>query len=443
MSLKEQLAKQTGIGLLIMGFSTFFAAISFFLISRILEREEIAYIGIAAGLLAMLSPILLSPEVILFRDYAAFKKNTNKYVSAFLFFWLVRSIFIMGVISVISYLLYAKDNFQLFLYVVGAGLIMCFSMLHASIQELCFVEFKQVETLRLNFIYYAIFLVGLIYIYFNRDIMIYLVVLMLSSFALALLWLERLFRVFRFVPVFDVRALETLLKTIISGVGMWSHLISSSIQLIYRADLFFLGLFVTAFVTGNYTIALMFSSLFVFVPQVLQKMCIAGLTRSVSKPEDMKIVNAFLKYTFVLSIIQVAGYVLLGKFIISFIDAQNADSIFQLGLFLVIGTNIFNVIRPIHSYAFARANLKQLLVHVFLPAGILAVIFYSVAAYAYGGLVTAQANVLVYVVLVLIYLRYAFSKMKFQLSLQWITREEWLLLQKILKRFHIRMDRSV
>lgn len=445
MALKEQLAKQTGIGLLITGFSTLFASISFFLISRILEREEIAFIGIAAGLIAMLSPIIISPEVILFRDYAAFKNNPNKYTSAFLFFWFVRSIIILLIITAIAYVLYAAHDMRLFLYVVGAGIIMCLGMLQASIQELFFVEFKQAETLRMNFVYYAIFLAGLAYLFFHRDIMIYLAISLGSSFVLALLWIERLFRVFHFRPVFDTKALEQLLYKIITGVGLWSHLISSAVQLIYRADLFFLGLFVTAFITGNYTIALMFASLCVFVPQVLQKMCLAGLTRSTNKNEDMKIVNAFVKYTLAISIIQVLGYYLLGKWVISFIDAANAQSIFDLGLFLVIGSNIFNVIRPIHSYAFARANLKQLLIHVFLPAGLLAVILYAAAAYYYGGIATAQANVIVYALLVVIYLIYAFTKLKFRLSLQWISREEWSLVQKILRRFHIhfRLDKPL
>lgn len=445
MVLKEQLAKQTGIGLIITGFSTLFASLSFFLISRILEREEIAYIGIAAGLLAMLSPIIISPEVILFRDYAAFKKNPNKYASAFLFFWVLRSSIIMLLIAVASYLLFAKSDMRLFVYVVGAGFVMCLNMLHASIQELFFVEFKQAETLRMNFIYYSIFLAGLVFVYFNRDIMNYLLVLVLAAIAFALLWLERLFRVFHFKPVFDYKMLEELLYKILSGVAVWTHLISSVVQLIYRADLFFLGLFVAAFVTGNYTIALMFSSLCVFVPQVLQKMCLAGLTRSSAKPEDMKIVNAFLKYTFLVSLIQVAGYALLGKWVISFIDPVNAGAIFELGLYLVVGTNIFNVVRPIHSYAFARANLKQLFLRVFFPAGVLALGLYAFAAYYFGGIATAQANVAVYVLLVGIYLIYAFKKLKFQLSVQWVSREEWALLQKILRRFHIhfRVDKPL
>lgn len=434
MALKEQLAKQTMLGVITAGLSMFFGVASFFLLTKILPREDIAIIGLSSGFLAMVSPLLISPDVALFRNYAELKKDFNKYVSSILYFWVGRTVLVMGIIALVAYTLFFSRGDFLFWYVLGAGLVLNLSTLQASIQEVFSIEFKQKDVLIYNFAYYTLFLLLLTSVYFLRELWVYLLIWLGLTIFFTLAWLIRLRRVFHFSPARNIRDVARLVRMILGKVAIWTHLISSTMQLVYRADVFFVGLFALAFVTGNYTIALLFSSVFVLVPQILQKMCITGLTRSSTIEQDLKITNAFVKYSLIWSIIQVVGYFILGKFVIAWIDSSNTNTIFELGWYIVLGVSLFNVVRPLHGLCYVRADLKKLFAHVFLPTGAGALVLYAGTAYFVGSLATAQANVAVYGLLTLLLVHFARGHVHYRWKGELVTREEWDLLKKIRAR---------
>ncbi len=435
MVLKEQLAKQTGLSLLNTAMVTLFGVASFFFLTKVLPREEIAIMGIAAGFLAMLTPILITPDIALFRNYGDIRKRFNQFVSAFLLFWVARTVAVMLIIIVGAFLLFSSKGNLFILYVIGSGIVMNLNMLRASIQEIFYVEMKQRDILNLNFAYHIIFLILLYAVYVRPSLAVYLLVWLGVSVLFSAAWIFRLFRAFHFKPEFNLSQAKTIVSDILSKVAVWTHLISSVTQAIYRGDIFFLGFFATAFVAGNFTIALMLSSLFVFVPQILQKMCLTGLTRTTNPKMDLKMTNVFVKYNILISLIQVTGYWLFGRFVLSLIDAQNYNDIFELGWYIVLGSSLFNVIRPLHSLCIARADLKKYFWSVYFPAGLVAVIAYGLAAFWFGGLATAQANILVYGVLSLLIFVFSVRHMKYALPSEWVTSEERELLRKIKRKF--------
>ena len=437
MVLKEQLAKQTALGIATAGMAMFFGVASFFFLSKLLPREDIAIMGISAGFLAMITPLMISPDVALFRNYSELKKDFNRFVTAFLLFWFVRTLAAMVVIAAGAYILFFPRGDFLFVYVIGAGLVMNLNMLQASIQEIFYVEFRQRDVLTYNFLYYSAFLLLLTAVFWKPELWIYLAIWLSLAIIFALAWFLRLKKAFRYTFNVDIPNAEKLIQNILSNVAIWTHLISSSVQVVYRADVFFLGLFALAFTTGNYTIALMISSMFIFLPQILQKMCMTGLTRSTTAVQDLKITNAFVKYCTIIAVLQLGGYFLVGEYLISFIDAHHAREIFELGLFIVVGVSIFSVVRPIHSLSIVRGDLKKLFVSVFLPTAIIALASYAIASYYWGGLATAQANILVYVILTILQLRYGVVHLGYRLPSEWVTREEWDLLKKIGRRIMV------
>ncbi len=425
MGLKETLAKQTGLSLINTVLSVGFGLISFFIIARLLAREDIAIIGISAGFLALLNPLLIAPESILFRNYADFNKKFHEYSSAFLTFWFFRTLVVMlAVLAGAVFFFYTKNSFLLSVYIIGAGLAINFNMLQAAIQEIFFVEFKQHTILKLNILYYSIFLLLLGVVFFKRELLVYLIILAGMSIIFGVAWALLLFRKFDFKPVFNLKKNLGLIKEIVSSVVLWTHLTGSALQIIYRADVFILSFFVSSFVTGNYTIALMFSTLFMIVPQVLQKMCLTGLARSTGTESDSKMTSSFIKYVFFLSAIQMIGYYFFGRWVLSFIAPANIEEVFQLGFFILIGVNLFNLVRPLHSYCVARSDVKKLFLEVYLVGAVFTAVAYYLAAVMGGAIGAAQANILVYCVMAVLLVVFVVREQKFRFSFEWITSEE-------------------
>lgn len=435
MALKEQLARQTVWSLANTFFSTFFGVASFFLLSHLLPREEIAIMGITAGFLALLAPLVVSPDVALFRNYAGFRKDPSRFSSAIFLFWAIRTAVLMSIILVAGYLLYAKQDFFLFLYLVGAGIVFNMGLLQASIQEFFFVEFKQEHVFKLNAAYHLIFLALLSLVYLNRSLWVYLVIWIILASLFTLVWVRKFYRTFHYRLSLQLTSLVKTIRELLSQVVIWSHLTASVMNLIYRADVFFLSFFTTAFVTGNYTIALMFSTLFAFTPQILQKMCIVGLTRTSGKENDQRLVSTFMKYSIAVGLAQVLFYYFLGSPILALITPENHAEIFSLGLYITIAVNLFNVVRPLHAYCFSRADLKQFFLSVFLPSGAAGVCLYAWGSSTGNALLLAQANILVYGILSLLLLVFSIQNLSYRFTFEWVSREERGLLKKIAHSF--------
>ncbi len=403
---------------------------SFFLLSRILPREDIAIIGISSGFIAMFALLMITPEVLLFRDYASFKKNPKTFAESFLSFWAIRTVLVLSLMMGGAWLLYSSRGDFLLIYLLGAALVYHLNTLQASIQEFFFVEFRQKDILKMNLAYQLLFLIGLGIVYVERELGVYLLLLLILTGLFSLAWVARFLKTFPVPLRFSPAVLKQDFKSVFNTSILWNHFIGAVAQLIYRGDIFFLGFFATAFAVGNYTIALTLAGVFIFVPQILQKMCTVALTRSTGKAGDFPIVNAMVKYSILLSVLQFIGFYLLGDWILSFVVPTNHHEVYSIGLWIVGGVNIFNAVRPLHGYASTRANLKHLFMEVFLPAGIVALLIFAWAA-TQGVMVAAMSNVVVYFTLSLLLVLFVFRRVGFQFSWQWVTPAERELLKKI------------
>jgi O-antigen/teichoic acid export membrane protein len=434
MALKEQLFKQTAMSTANQALSMVMGLFSFFLLSRILPREDIAIIGITGGFIAMFALLMITPEVLLFRDYASFKKNPKKFAESFLSFWAIRTLLVFFLMLLGGWLLYSSRGDFLLIYLIGAALVYHLNTLQASIQEFFFVEFRQKDILKMNLAYQLLFLGGLGIVYVERELGVYLLLLVILTGLFSLAWVYRFLKTFPFPLRFSPKVLKQDFKSVFNTSILWNHFIGAVAQLIYRGDIFFLGFFATAFAVGNYTIALTLAGVFVFIPQILQKMCIVALTRTTGKENDLPIVNAMVKYSIVVSLVQFIGYYLLGDYVLSFVAPDNHLEVYGLGLLIVGGVSLFNAVRPLHGYAYSRGNLKQLFLEVFLPSAGVAIIAYAWAA-TQGVQVAAAANVLVYATLSLLLLLYVTRRVGYRFRFEWATPPERELLKKILHSF--------
>jgi O-antigen/teichoic acid export membrane protein len=432
MALKEQLFKQTAMSTANQALSMIMGLASFFLLSRILPREDIAIIGISSGFIAMFALLMITPEVLLFRDYASFKKNPKKFAESFLSFWAIRTVLVLSLMIGGAWLLYSSRGDFLLIYLLGAALVYHLNTLQASIQEFFFVEFRQKDILKMNLAYQILFLIGLGVVYMERELGVYLLLLLILTGLFSLAWVARFLKTFPVPLRFSPFVLKQDFKSVFNTSIIWNHLIGAVAQLIYRGDIFFLGFFATGFAVGNYTIALTLAGVFIFVPQILQKMCIVGLTRSAGKDGDLSIVNALVKYSILVGILQFIGFYLVGDWILSLVVPASHQEVYDIALLIVGGVNLFNAVRPLHGYAFSRSRLRQLFMEVFLPTGVFAVFAYAGAA-TQGVMMAAIANVLVYFVLSLLLIAFVTRRLEYRFAWQWITPAERELLLKIVR----------
>ncbi|MFH0970359.1 MAG: hypothetical protein V1776_02775 [Candidatus Diapherotrites archaeon] len=434
MVLKEQLFKQALMSTANQTLSMIMGLFSFFLLSRILPREDIAIIGITGGFIAMFAFLMITPEVLLFRDYVSFKKNPKKFAESFLSFWAVRTMLVFSLMLVGGWLLYSSRGDFLLIYLIGTALVYHLNTLQASIQEFFFVEFKQKDILKMNLAYQLLFLGGLGIVYVERELGVYLLLLAVLTGLFSMAWVYRFLKTFPFPLLLSPSVLKQDFKSVFNTSILWNHFIGSVAQLIYRADIFFLGFFATAFAVGNYTIALTLAGVFIFIPQILQKMCIVALARTTGKENDLFIVNAIIKYSILVSTVQLIGYYLVGDYVLSFVAPTNHAEVYGLGLLLVGGVSLFNAVRPLHGYAYSRGNLKQLFLEVFLPSAGIALVMYAWAA-TQGVQVAAASNVFVYATLSILLIIYAIRRIGYRFHFEWVTPSERELLKKILHSF--------
>lgn len=432
MALKEQLFKQTVMSTANQALSMIMGLASFFLLSRILPREDIAIIGISSGFIAMFALLMIAPEVLLFRNYASFKKNPKTFAESFLSFWAIRTLLVLSLMVGAAWLLYSTRGDFLLIYLLGAALVYHLNTLQASIQEFFFVEFRQKDILKMNLAYQLLFLVGLGVVFMERELGVYLLLLLTLTGLFSMVWVYRFLKTFPIPLRFSPSVLKQDFQSVFNNSVLWNHFIGAVAQIIYRGDIFFLGFFATAYAVGNYTIALTLAGVFIFVPQILQKMCTVALTRSAGKTGDTPIVNAMIKYSVLVSILQFAGFYLLGDWILSFVAPTNHHEVYSIGLLIVGGVTLFNVVRPLHGYASTRGNLKQLFLEVFLPTGLTAIIIYAWAA-TQGIMMAAAANAGVYAALSVLLVLFSIRRLDYRFSWQWMTPAERELLKKIMR----------
>jgi len=99
-----------------------------------------------------------------------------------------------------------------------------------------------------------------------------------------------------------------------------------------------------------------------------------------------------------LSISQFLFFVLFGRYLGSFfgVETKNIDSFYELGLILSFGVLLLNLTRPISTYLLITASAKKVMMFVFVPSSILALILYSIATSKFASLGAASASAMIY-----------------------------------------------
>jgi len=432
--LKRKLFELTLYSFLDRVFFRLYGIISFILIVRLLSRTDIGIIGIAGGYLALFNFLNLAPETILLRDFPKIKNNINQFLSSFIVFWFVRSAIIIILSAIVGFFLYQQfGEIIVLIYFLGTTLIFNMGMFQSLIQELFYVSFKQKIAMIVNIILMAISIFLILILFFRPTLIFYLFLSFLASFIGMLSWLFLLKRYFSFKFIYTKNNLK-IIKESIRDFALWQHLNGVITYVIYRIDTVILSFFVALTIVGDYTIALGIANFFFFVPQIVQKSAMVGLSNIKNKSEESLFMSIALKYSFILGIMQLLLFIVFGKWVIqTLFTRMYVEQIYLYTVLITCGVTILNFMRPIMSLIASKCNLREGFLKVYLPALIMSLIGYIVLTYLYGPIGTAIGNIFGYSVFAL--LLYSFMTKKYPLRFKFslITPEEKEMFKKLLR----------
>lgn len=406
--------------------------VSFLVVVRLLPRSDIGLIGVIAGYTAMLGFLALGPEAVLVRDFPKIKDRLNDYLSGFIRFWFFRSIVVMiiaGAIALWLYFFFHDISFPI--YMIGIAISINMTQFEQIIKEVFYVDFKQKIATKMTFALEVISFGMLLSLFFYGYILVYILVIVLSSIINACIWfyLLRKHYHFHFMP-----HTKDIIKVSILDYSLWAHLSNSFMSLVYRIDTFILSFFVGLSAIGNYTIALEIGNFFFIIPRLLQKSVMIG-TVNLKNPERLNdVISIFVKYFLLLSIAQVAGFLLLGRWIVALFTDTAVEDIYLYSLLIVTGVSILNVFRPISTIINTHASMKKGFYFVYLPASVISIAIYYYMALTYGVLGVAIGNIFAFSILSLFIIVFVQRSFPLKIRLRLFSDIEQGLLKDVLRK---------
>ncbi|MBI4021214.1 MAG: hypothetical protein HY369_03145 [Candidatus Aenigmarchaeota archaeon] len=371
---------------------------SFYIIVRALPRTDIGLIGVVGGYAAILGFLSLGPESALVRDFPKIKDSINKHLSAYMKFWAYRTVLIMAVsLGLGLWVWHYYQDVRFFLYMVGIAVSVNLNLFEQIITELFYVDFKQQIVLKVNLVIKLVFLALLFSLFWQPDVLLYLGILVGIDAVSAGTWIVLLFRRYHFR--FTGEGARNILRWNLMDYSLWAHLSNSFNTLVYKIDTLVLSFFAALAAIGNYTIALEIAGFFFIIPRLLQKSVIVGTVNLQNTERLNEVIFIFVKYFALLSVAQLAFFLIAGPWIVSIFTDIAVQEIYLYALLMLVGVSVLNVVRPISTLINTHASMRKGFFWVYLPGSLIGVAAYALGAAWYGPLGVAAANIVAYSVL--------------------------------------------
>ncbi len=386
-----------------------------FILIHLLTRETVGILGIATGYIALLSYLFISPENILLRDFPRDKRNKKHLmhkISAYINFWVLKSIVVMA-ISALIFLFLSKEDLVLGIVFFALAVQRLLEQFSDLIQLIFYVDFKQKKVTVINFYFSLVLLTLFIILVIKPGIYTYLAIVVLGQLALSLTWFALLKSDYNFSYHYVTLWVKSIKKDIMD-FALWHQFGRGVINFLQNIGPAILSFFAGLAAVGDYTIALKIANVFLITPQLLQKsnlvhfsheMPPASMEEDTSLPFGKKLflpktLRYYLAVHGTISIFYLIAFFLLGKFFIFyFLTRQNVDSIFKITLILLAGIGIFHLSRPFLDLASARFSLKESFFKIYLPVLIASIPAFFFLAKYFGVIGLAYGSIASYVLL--------------------------------------------
>jgi len=412
--------------------------LSFILLVRLLAKEEIGAIGVANAYLVLLQFLDVKPIMVLLRDYPKIsgdRAERDLRLTAFLVFWVFQALVMLALGLVLR--VFALGGYGV------AGLPFLFfglmiDLIALTLQELVktvlYADFQQGVATAVG-VCLGLLRLGCLLVLFQRpELSTYTWVLIGTSLWNGAVWLWLLRRRLSFRPVLS-RRIPSILKASLSEYGIWNHGQTVATKTLLLVDTLVISRVASLREVASYTIALSFTSVFFFsIPWQLARSLQVVLSHQTRDEGRFQVINGFLKVNALLSLAQLAGVLVLGRWLIRLLFGGNVDEeVFRFALIIGIGATIMNFGWPLISIINTFCNLRRAFLSTFLPAALLGVLIYVAAGLLGGAAGVAYANILVYSIVLFGLILFLRGSYRFPLELRLITSEEKSALRELIR----------
>ncbi len=398
MGLKKNLISLFSFSMLDRLFSGILQVIIFTVVIRNLGVADVGMLGIFGGLLVFFNLLAVSPEAILIRDFPKLKEHLGIEVGSYLLFGIFRTLLfiILSMIPALIYLPIHGIKTLIFPLWVAAFSI---KLLGNVPREGLYVSFKQ----NLNFFLNLTFSLRQFFFYlFLLPLYSNLLFYTLSLIGFNILSTTALYMIF--VKKNDIKLSfkinwPAFFRNNFADFTLWNHLSGAITFMMYRIDTFILSLFVSIEAIASYTVALTLSNYFFVIPQMGEKVLKIGYSNlAKDSPEEKRFFFWGTLSLNILSLLQLAFFILFGKEMIAFLFPKvDIPLVYEISALIIIGVTLLNFVRPVSAILTIRNNLKKLFLFCYLPAGIFSLLVYFYLGYRYGTLrAVATGNIISY-----------------------------------------------
>ena len=366
---------------------------------RLLDIKDYAVITTFTGYMTFVSFINIPPETFLYKSYSSYnKKERDEKITSFLFFDNIKAFIILCTYLIIGYMLSQKfNNIYYFFIALTNGLIIVAEQFYCIGRIILELNSKQYKLTKLTLMARVLRLALIFSLLIKNSFIIYCSVMIFVAYAEDFIGFTIAIKEIKYSYKFNFKNIISNIKFTLKDFVFLSHIAGVLNSIIYSSDTVFLGMFCDETIVGQYGIVLSCINYIAVLFQVVQKQVSIALGKDSNIKNNQKSVNFFGKLCFISSALILLMYVLFGKQLLKIYSGNSfADVMYWYGLFVLIGTCVFNVIRPLIIYLMYRDKMSIYLMHILIPVFIFTIVIYYMSSKYYGGIGIAFCNILAY-----------------------------------------------
>jgi hypothetical protein len=375
--------------------SRVFDFVTLWIVINTLPVDDLAKFGIATAAIFIFNSFLLTPETSLFK----FQKNWIKdkeitqYLSAFVSFSTLK-ISLHYLFSLLVYLIVGEMNW--FFYAVIFSAITQQIQAAETARIYMRMELKQKKVALFEIKSKFVLTILALALFYKPNIELYFLIYFFWSIIVTFIWLRTLKKDYSFVFEYNKKS-WLLIWCALKGFSIWTHFSGIATLFIYNSSLLFLGWFSYSNADiALYTVINKVANLFFVIPMFLQS--IVPVVLSNAGLNKNKQFNKVFLISLLISFSQLMFFVFLGKHLGMFfgLNEEDAQQFFDLGLIISMGIFLLNATRPFSTYLFIKSSPSYVMLTVFIPVVVLALILYPLLLDQHGLVGISYAMMIVF-----------------------------------------------
>lgn len=379
--------------------SRIFDLLTLWIVLNTLNTDDIAKFGLATSAIFVFNLFLVAPETALFKFQKTWQQDgrISEFLSAF-FSFSVLKIALHYILALVVWLYVGEFNW--FFYAV------VFSAITQQIQaaEICRIyqrmELQQRKVALFELASKSVLMLLCCFLFFYASVELYFFIYAIWSLSVAGIWVSKLSYYVKFRISFSKSHISHVFTSMV-GYSLWSHISGVMTIFIYNSNVLFLKWnHIDLDSIALFTVVNKVANLFFVIPMFFQSFVPVILANSGMDEERQ--FNKILLISALLSVAQFVFFFLFGSSLgILFGLSSDFDShrFYQLGLIVCTGILFLNLSRPISTFLLIKSKPRKVLLNIFIPATLTAMIGYPLCIRFYQLDGAAWGNAAVYLLL--------------------------------------------